>query len=490
MSQLHSDPSSESLQRCSPSELFPHQDGQSNFARNVNGKRSRDYVEGQLETPRKLPRLNHDHRSDRELCQQISNPSISDTNPNQEQGFTTGPGHIVFINEQGKRCPAICFNRGLFNIFKQIAEFTREVREGDKAIQKAQLEFERIKFSTQSADLDEAKRAVSEAIKKQEDIEAGIPGLTEAQRQCDTLTKDNRWSKLKLDNSRAVSQMMIEQILDRENLLNIPPPKLQVRAEDTKIPPSKPQKPAEDTKNPSREPVPVSGNTVDNTQESNRLESGLASSPTRSRSRAGPEEQITPRQLALRELRFAAEELQYYKEELTFMQEEYAQAIAAERKQRREQYPDRPASTNQTDADLQILQRTQQATRDFIEAEEGFDRAEARAEALGLADILADPHACYYGEVYNEFQPVVEQIVEMSPANRARIEAWMASVPDVAAVVGIRTPGDDGGAVEVDDWDAKSVEVFESVSLVACDLSRKKIDKWQEIGACLRGGES
>ena len=473
MSQRHTSPSSQSLQRSSASGLLPHGDSRSDTLRNVNGKRPRDrFQEDQSETPRKVTRLNDDHHSESKECEQLPNPITNDPIPNREQHFTSGPGHIIYIDEGGKRCPAICFNKQLLNIFNQIAEFSREVLEGDKSTQKARLELELIKASNQSAALKEAKLAVAEAIESQEDIEARIPGLMEARRQHETLTHENKWSKLKLDNSRAVAQIIIEQILNHENLLNIPS--------------SKPQEPATASDNHLRaEPAPVAEKSVDDTPHSDDGGSGSSES-AQSPTTATPDQQLTPRQLALRDLRFAAQDLDYRKGDFAFLQEDYAQAIAATRSHRRERHPHRPASTTQTDVDLQILRKTQQATRKLIEAEEAYERAEAHAEDLGLGDILADPHACYYGEVYNDFQPRDERSVADFSVNRARIEAWMAGVP-VSAVVGSTREGE-GEFVEVDEWEAESVEVFESVSLVAYDMYRKKIDRWQEFAGRLREG--
>lgn len=421
-----------------------------------------------MDAPRKLARLDCGNQGKREKPQQPSDPGANSSKPNQERGFVAGPGHIIFIDERGKLCPAICFNELFLRTFREIVASRRVVEETDEALQKAKSELERIRSSNQSASTEKAKRLVEEAIENQDAIEAGFPGLIEARRQYEALKRDRDWYKLRLDNSKDLAQIVIEVLLNNENLLDKTSPN--------------PQERAEATKDSSGNPGPVAEKTT----------AHIPSSDAGSESRQSPvsvEEQPTPRQLALRELRFAAEELQYYKDELTFMQDEYPQAVAAERRSRRERYPGRPASATQTDADLQTLQKTQDATRKVVEAEEGYDRAEARAETLGLGDILADPHACYYGEIYNDFEERVEKSMAMSSANRARVEAWMAAVPDVAVVGGSLPPVRDG-AVEVDEWDAKSVEVFESVSLVACDVYRKKIDRWQELGGRWREGET
>ncbi|KAF6228093.1 hypothetical protein HO133_007821 [Letharia lupina] len=475
MSHQDSNPSSQSLQRSGASKSAPYRDDKFDTSRNMNGKRSQgDLREDQVEAPRKRARLDGDHHSERVESQQPSNPMTKILNPTQEQEFVDGPGHIVFTDERGKRCPAICFNKALLNTFTRIAVVSREVQERDGAIQKAQLELEQIRSSNQSAGIEKAKRTVEEAIKTQEHIEAGIPELVEARRRCDSLAQENKWSKLILENSREVAQFVIEQILNSENLLNIPTT-------------SKPQEPAEVNKDDPAEPAPVPQETVHDTQRSNVSDSSLASYTTRLQSLANIEEQMTPRQLALRHFRFAADELDYRKGKLTFMQEEYAQAEAANRRHHHEQYPDRPASTTQTDIDLQVLQEKQKATRMVIVAEEAYDRTEQHAEALGLGDILADPHAFYWGENHNEFPLRITRSPSVFPVDRSRIEAWMASIPDSAVVDPQRQ--EDAELAGGDDWEAKSVEMFESVSVVACDMYRKKIDKWQELSGRFREGE-
>ena len=467
MSQRHSIPSSQNLQRPSAGESSPHREDRSDTSRNPNGKRSRDDLqEHQAEDPRKTVCLDVDRRSGREDSRQRSSPIANISIPKGEQEFVDGPGHIVFFEERGKRCPAICFNRSLHSRLTHIAVTSRELRKRDEEIQKAGLEFERIKSSNKSAGIEKARIIVEEALKNQEDIEAEIPELVEARRRYDSLVQENKWSTLVLDNSREIARLVIEEILARANLLQIPT--------------SKPQESIEVKEDHSANPAPMPEKTVHDTEPSEVPERSPASSTTRRESPIDTEKQLTPRQLALRHLRFAAEELDYCKGCFAFMQEEYFQEVAAERRYQREQYPDKPESITQTDVDLKCLQKKQKVTREVIEAEEAYDRAEQDAENLGLGDILADPQAYYWGEIHNKFAPRTPKISSMVPVDGPRIEAWMASVPDF----GVQRL-EVAESAEVDEWEAKSVEVFESVSLVAYDVYRKKIDNWQELSSRL-----
>ncbi|KAL9137062.1 MAG: hypothetical protein Q9175_001740 [Cornicularia normoerica] len=465
MSERYFKPSSQILQYSSASESSPCRDDRSNPSRNINGKRPQDDIrEDHVEAPRKLARLDGDH-SEREESQQPANPLAKSSNPKGEQDFVDGPGRIVFIDERGKSCPAICFNKLLLNTFTRIAVISREIQERDGAIKKAKLELEHIKSSNQSTGVENAERMMEEAVKAQEDAEAAIPDLIGARRRYENLTQENKWSKLLFENSRDVAQLMIEHILNSENLLNIPA--------------SKPQKQVEVNNDHLANPAPGPEKTLHHTQNSNVLGSIPAPSTTKMQSPVDTREQMTPRQLALRNCRMAAEDLDYRKGQLAYMQEQYGKAVAADRRYQQERYPERVASTTQTDVDLKILQKAQRATRRVLEAEEAYDGAEQHAEALGVGDILADPDACYWGEVYNEFSPHTPESPSIFPVDRLRIETWMASIPESTTVDPQRHK--DAESVEVDGWEATSVEIFESVSLVACDMYRKKIDRWQDL---------
>ena len=465
MSRRLSDTPTSIFRRSSASELSPYSDITSDPSQNMGRKRPRDEIphEDNEQPPQKRARLASGCRTEQKQPQQLPDPVA----------FVDGPGHIIFIDERGKRCPAICFNECLLSNIKQIAVLNREVAQKDELFQKAQIELEQIQSSIQSTSLEEAKRAVQAAIKHQEDIEAGYPGLVEAQRRCKTLTQENKWPKLILESTRRIAQVMIEQILSTENLMNLPS--------------SQPQQPASRPNWGSRDPAPNPEQTIEEVPVSSEPERSPTWGATKLPPRPLEDDQITPHQLALRKLRFAAEEVAEYQEGLTYMQQDYPHELAARRRYHQQSYPDRPASATQTDDDLDILQKTQHATRLLIQAEEAYDRAEQHAVDVGLGDIVADPQACYYGEIYNEFPRRVEYVLAMSPADRARVEEWMASVPDPAGVEAQGMEGD--GLVEVDDWDARSVEVFDSVSLFATDVYRKKIDKWHEISGRCREGE-
>ena len=476
MSQRDPCPSGQVLPSWTKSEAPPCRDDGSGTPRNVNGKRPREELqEDGVETPGKLVRLDRDHASEREESRQPSKAIASTSDSKREQGFVDGPGHIVFIEERDKRCPALCFDEALLKTINRVAVISREVEKRDNEILMARFELEKVRSANKSAGIDKAARMVEEAIRSQKDIEAGIPELVQAQQRYDGLAEQNQWSRLTLQSNRVISQRAIEQMLEKENLLEIPSPKPQVPVEDS----------TEQSSEPAPAPVPEIGE--HDTEKSDAPRSKPGPSSTGSQSSTDSGERISPRQLALRRFRWAADELDRCRRRFAFMQERYAHDVAANRRYRQERYPGRAASIAQTELDLQILQKQQRATRLLIEAEDAYDGAERHVEALGLGDILADPQAYYRGEVYDDFPPRSPQGPSMSPtlaADRPRIEAWMASVPGPAEVDA--QGREEAGPVEGGDWDARSVDVFESVSVVAGGLDRRKIAEWRELSGRFR----
>ena len=419
-----------------------------------------------MQTPQKGARLDGDHHSVRGKSQQPSNPVANTADQDRKQEFVDGPGHVVFIDERGKRCPAICFNGLFLRIFKQIVMFNLELQESDGALQKAKLDLEQIRSTNQSSTIEKAKRMVEEAIKDQEDIEAEDSKLIEARRRYEALMHEKKWSQLKLQNSKDVVLGFLREILTREKFLEMPS--------------SRPQEPAKNTEDHSSKPSPAPEKTANyqyDDQRFNRPGSSLAS--TRLHSPNEIEERPTPRELAYRQFIQAERELDFYQREFNYIQEVYAQEMAATRRFRQEQHPDRPETTAQTELDLQDLQEKRLATRNLIEAEEVYDRAEQHATALGLGDFLAGIDDFYWP------QQVMPELSSSFPVDQPRIDSWLASIPDSAVVDPQRQEAAPVSA-EVDDWEAKSIEMFDSVSVVDRDLYRKKIDEWREISGRFR----
>ena len=493
MSQSHPDSASQIPGGASASGSPPYKNDSFDILRNINGKRSRDdLVEDQDEVPRKVARLDNDNQSEpqepqhppREVrqpshdlqqpfqeIQQPPDPVANTSDPIQEQDFVDGPGHIIYIDERGKRCPAICFNELWFNTFTQIVISRGKNREGAGEIEKAQLEVKQVESSIQSTAIGEAKRMIEEGVKLRKEAEAAVPTLVDARNRLETLLMEDTMWKLRLENSKELALIMIESMLIDENLLTVPKPKTQ-----------EPPKAVEDH---FAKPAPVPELIAHGSQTSGGSGSTCASSCCSPPLQFVARERMTPRQIALRDLRLAAQDVDYYRR--VFMQQQDANEYAAYMRTQEEQESDKSMSTTQTDFDLKILQNMQRVTRLVIEAEQAYDAAEQRALDLDLGYMLDDPEACHYGERFNDFRPRMPLTphTTVSPTKNVRIEVWMDSVPDLATV-----NFQENESVDVDGWDSKSLEMFESISQVDTDMYRKKIDQLREQSERIREGEA
>ena len=493
MSQRHLDAASQILRGSSASGSPQYKNDRFEIPLNINGKRSRDNLgEDQDAASRKAVRLDSDDQSgpqepqhplqeSRQPSHDLQQPSQESQQPPdpvadifnriQKQEFVDGPGRIIYIDERGKRCPAICFNELWLNTFTQIVINRGKMREGAGEIEKARLEVKQLESSVQSTAIEEAKRMIEEGIKLRKEAEAAVPTLVDARTRLGALLMEDTMSKLRLENSRELALIMIESMLINENLLTVTKPK--------------PQEPPKAVEDHSAKPAPVPESIAHGSQTSSGSGSTWASSTRSPPLQVVPGEQMTPRQLALRSLRLAAQDLDYYRR--VFMQQQDANEYAAYKRSRSEQESYKPTSTTQTDFDLKILQNTQRVTRLVIEAEEAYDAAEQRALDLDLGYMLDDPDACHYGERFNVFRSHVPLTPgdATSPVKDPRIEAWMDSVPDSATL-----NSQANESIDVDDWDSESLEMFESISQVDTDMYRKKIDQLRERCERIRDGEA
>lgn len=130
--------------------------------------------------------------------------------------------------------------------------------------------------------------------------------------------------------------------------------------------------------------------------------------------------------------------------------------------------------------DRRSVQYGQQLTRALIDAEEAFEEARERAQALGA--ISSDyGHEFYYGAEYEESWPA-NKIAEYNASHDwSFIEGWMDAI-----IPGHTTDrADDVDPVEVDEWDAGEIEVNDSISVIDCEEYRQEIDRYRRMCARL-----
>ncbi|KAK5700416.1 hypothetical protein LTR17_022949 [Elasticomyces elasticus] len=124
------------------------------------------------------------------------------------------------------------------------------------------------------------------------------------------------------------------------------------------------------------------------------------------------------------------------------------------------------------------LEQTRLLTRQLIEAENKVAAAKAAAVAAGVQVQGSDVESGFVDDVDDGYI-ISSEDDEEEDVDRSAIEAWMELVPECDT--------DEMPEVDIDDWDAKSMGISDSMSMVAEDGERRRIDKWWAMCERTRG---
>lgn len=133
---------------------------------------------------------------------------------------------------------------------------------------------------------------------------------------------------------------------------------------------------------------------------------------------------------------------------------------------------------DRSDFDRKFLAYGQRITRNLIDADEAYKQAKLQAIVLGAVEsdwgepVLAGP----LGEWEAQSAPANEVIAYQASRDWSWIYNWMDGIttPDCEA--------EELQSVEIDEWNARPDDLWESVSVYDCEeSSREKIDRWEDI---------
>ena len=190
------------------------------------------------------------------------------------------------------------------------------------------------------------------------------------------------------------------------------------------------------------------------------------------------EETISEEEL---ELRAARKELDDAAENLNTLRDEYEGQEAREREaiwRYKCDFAAGEATFPIEEMHQYLLQQSMDLVRALIEAEEQCDKAAARARALGLLGNTFDQES-HFVDYQDDGESTIFDGSDNGEANREFIESWRTNLPKSPQ----ETPEPD-----VDDWDAESINIGDSLSDVDYSRNRKRIDRWRFI--CEKCGEN
>ena len=135
----------------------------------------------------------------------------------------------------------------------------------------------------------------------------------------------------------------------------------------------------------------------------------------------------------------------------------------------------------QTEFDLRQFRDTQLYTHNIIEAEAAYDKAKAAAVAGGVQVPGSEIESGFVDDPADGYKASSEDDTD-APTDPAAILSWMFGLPEdntwetSEAPERVETKQEQ---VDSAGWDAESIEIWDSRSMVAEDPWRRRIDKWR-----------
>lgn len=388
--------------------------------------------------------------------------SAADADPEDEQieqegqpqpQFTEGPSRFVLAKDGSRDCVALLVNEEFLAKLRDLLQEDRDLSVLDRPLCLAKMDYEKIERSMQDGqNALETAESEEQAGEYQRIMEEQTLELSEIQRWKDELEKERGRIKGNLEQSRSHTQWVLESAMRKADLLGPEKPLPAILLRE--------QRPED-----IEEEVEATGYLVP------------ARSSVASVTSNHSEVELSQEELQRRE---AYEEFIERSQYLDTVQEQFDGQGSLYRENLAE-YQEMVAigTTNmsRSDFDSRKVQYGQQLTRALIDAEEEFEEARERAQALGA--IGSDyGQEFYYGAEYEESWPE-NKIADFNASyDWSFVEGWMDNIPD-------STSHEDADSVEIDEWDAEEVDVNDSISNIDCEDYRQDIDRYRRICARL-----
>lgn len=360
--------------------------------------------------------------------------------------FTDGPIDVVIAHDGKKDCIAILLDRELLCSLQDLERTQLVVLKDQITLDMAGYDVELIeKYSDQQKRLEEIDKKARELQSQRREIEESLPKHTQALQRCEILERGLAQPKADVEDLGNQLQRTLLETLRKGNLLDV-----------QAIKPS--TGPKQRPRAPSYEDSVCSSSYVGTPED---YSAGFRQ--TRANLTEFPEE--SARRNAIAKLNRTREMVMGAQYQLDCRKQHYIEDLALHRYNLSEGV----WSSTTTEFDNRQVQIGQELTRELIEAQEAFDNAMDEAK---VACVGSDADSSYYGDYYEPSLVGIECEV-LDKSVRPRIELWQDSL---MAPSNLEHPE----PTELDHWDAKTVDVSDSVSAIASDqYYRKNIDRWK-----------
>lgn len=372
---------------------------------------------------------------------------------NPQPYFTEGPSRFVLAKDGSKDCVALLVNETFLTKLRDLFQEDRDLGVLDGPLFHAKMDLSNIERSIQEGQNALETAASEEGAEQHQKIkEKQTSELFKIRRWKDELEKERGLVKGNLELSRNHTQWVLETAMREADLLGPekPLPAILLREQESEDM----EEEVEVTEHPMSAQSPVASVASDHSE----IE-------------ASQEEQ--QRQEAYEEFIERSQYLDTVQEKFDGQRGLYQDNLA--------EYQEMAAAgtidMSRSDFDRRKVRYGQQLTRALIDAEEEFEEARERAQALGA---IGSDHGqeFYYGAEYEESWPENKIADYNSSHDWGFIHDWMDKIPNA-------TSQSDTESVEIDEWDAAEVDVNDSISVIDGEDYRQDIERYRRICARL-----
>lgn len=415
---------------------------QNDAAENAPQSQSTENLEANHEGPVGLPAANTNPDSDHIEQEELSQPQ-----------FTIGPSRFVLAKDGSRDCVALLVNETFLAKLRDLFQENRDLSVLDGPLYHAKMDLRNTERSMQEVqNALESAESEEEAEEYQKIMEQHTSELSKIRRWNEELQKEHGLVKGNLELSRSHTQWVLEDAMRQADLLGPekPLPAILFREEET-----------EDTK----EEIELTEHPI------------AAQSPVASvafdHSELEVSQEELQRQAAYNEFTELSQYLDTVQEKFDSQGDLYRENLA----EYQEMAAAGTTNMSRSDFDRRKVRYGQQLTRALIDAEEDFEEARERAQDLGA--IASDyGQEFYYGAEYEESWPENKITDYNASCDWGFIEDWMDNIPDSTSQADVES-------VEIDEWDAKEVDVNDSISMIDREDYRQEIDRYRRICAHL-----
>ncbi|KAK3175257.1 hypothetical protein OEA41_002504 [Lepraria neglecta] len=369
----------------------------------------------------------------------------SDSFQSQPPQYTLGDARFFVANDGSRDCLALFFTENLITALNDLSDHIRQLDYLQGPLHHTKMDARNLESSIErmkdSLGLPEVQGSEESLRQLQNTLDRQESKLLKARQRIAKLEQETSHSRGQIELCRDHSRYVLETAMEKANILRAPQPPPPIILEDEE------EEQGDESSPPQHDSVVSMG---DN------------------------EPELSPEDFLRQEV---LDDLYNRRMALADVQAQFDDQArqGAENLARYEQAVEAGTYTcSRSEFDRRELVYGQKLTGALIDIEAEYDEACAQARALGLTESTYAEESLGFASGYEESTSTEHMASYLATRDWSSIEDWRSDIIPQGSDCGCED-------MEMDEWDATTVEISDSASALGCGNNRKKIDRWHRI---------